>query len=301
MRRIFYSDLFTLPLPEGHRFPMTKYRELRDRLVNEGWLAPDELSPSPLATREELILAHTPNYVDAITTGSIDPAIIRAVGFPWSEQLVKRSEATVGGCIAAARWALDHGISGQLAGGTHHAHADRGSGYCVYNDIAVATRVLQIEKKAKRIAIIDLDVHQGDGNSAILGQDPSVFILSLHGEKNFPFRKVASTLDIGLENETTDEQYLNVLDQALEKVWQFSPDFIFYQSGVDPLVHDKLGKLSLTFEGLEERDRRVLSAAKNRGIPLSIAMGGGYADPIALTVQAHVGTYKVVKELYPPT
>lgn len=298
MLKVFYSDHYTLPLPEGHRFPMTKYRMLRDLLLDEKILLPQNLFESPLADEDLLGLAHDPTYVKAMQNGSVDRDIIKRVGFPWSENLFKRSCATVGGALEAAKTALQYGISGNLAGGTHHAHYDRGEGYCVFNDIAVATRYLQRKGLAKRIAIIDLDVHQGNGNSSILGEDPRVFTLSLHGEKNYPFKKVPSSLDVGLPDGAGDDEFLKALDQALPAVEAFEPDFIFYQMGVDPLKEDLLGKLNLTFEGLMERDRRVLRFAKDRSLPISLALGGGYAKPIELSVRAYANTYLVVREVY---
>lgn len=298
MLKVFYSDHYTLPLPEGHRFPMTKYRMLRDLLLGEKILSPGNLFESPLADETLLTLAHDPAYVKAMKEGHIDRNIILRVGFPWSENLYKRSCATVGGALEAAKTALQYGISGNLAGGTHHAHYDRGEGYCVFNDIAVATRYLQRHGLAKRVAIIDLDVHQGNGNSSILGEDPRVFTLSLHGEKNYPFKKVPSTLDVGLPDGAGDDEFLKALDQALPAVDAFEPDFIFYQMGVDPLKEDLLGKLNMTFEGLMERDRRVLRFAKDRRLPISLALGGGYAKPIELSVRAYANTYLVLQELY---
>lgn len=277
---------------------MNKYRMLRDLLLEEKILSMENLFESPLANEEILTLAHDPAYVKAMQDGSVDRNIILRVGFPWSENLYKRSCATVGGALEAAKTALQYGISGNLAGGTHHAHYDRGEGYCVFNDIAVATRYLQRKGLAQRIAIIDLDVHQGNGNSSILGEDPRVFTLSLHGEKNYPFKKVPSTLDIGLPDEAGDDEFLKALDQALPAVEAFEPDFIFYQMGVDPLKEDLLGKLNMTFEGLMERDRRVLHFAKHRGLPISLALGGGYAKPIELSVRAYANTYLVVRDLF---
>jgi acetoin utilization deacetylase AcuC-like enzyme len=296
--RIYYSELLTLPLPEGHRFPMAKYRMLRDSLLREGVLSADQILPSPLAPPEALHVAHAPSYVRSVVDGSVDSKIMKRIGFPWSEALVRRSLATVGGCLAAARRSLTHQISGQLAGGTHHAHFDAGEGYCVFNDIAVACRTLLFENAIKRPAIVDLDVHQGNGNSSILGQDKNVFILSLHGEKNYPFRKVPSSLDIPLPDQCDDELFLRELDRGLGAVEEFKPDMIFYQAGVDPLYADRLGKLSLSFAGLIERDRRVMRYAQERRIPLCISMGGGYAEPIELTVEAHVNTYKTLREVY---
>lgn len=297
--QIYYSDVFTLPLPEGHRFPMRKYRMFRDELLKQGILKESELFESPLATREQVLLAHTERYTDGVFEGTLPEKEMKAIGFPWSPQLVRRSLATVGGAIAAAESAMKNGVSGQLAGGTHHAHADRGGGYCVFNDLAVVVRVMK--PHAPRIAIVDLDVHQGDGNSSILeteSQEGSVFILSFHGEKNYPFRKVPSTVDVGWPDGTTDDEYLAGLTENLEAIWSFRPDLILYQAGVDPLKEDRLGKLSLSFGGLMKRDEMVLQGAKKRGIAVSIAMGGGYADPIDLTVKAHVGTYRVVRNVF---
>jgi acetoin utilization deacetylase AcuC-like enzyme len=296
--KIFYSDTYTIPLPEGHRFPMEKYKLVRLRLLEENIFREAELHEATLPSRDQMILAHTPSYVDAFCSGTLDPKIQRRIGFPWSEALVRRSLASVGGAMAAADAALAAGISGNLAGGTHHAMADAGEGYCVFNDIAVTILNLLHAKKINRAAIVDLDVHQGNGNSAILGTNPNVYILSMHGEKNYPFVKIPSTHDIDLPDDTTDEVYLSELQAALPLVFRFKPDIVFYQAGVDPLKEDVLGKLSLTHEGLMQRDRMVLSACKMHGVPVSLALGGGYAKPIGLTVEAHVGTYRVVREIF---
>jgi acetoin utilization deacetylase AcuC-like enzyme len=295
---VFYSDRYTIPLPDGHRFPMEKYRLIRLALLREGVLRESELFEPALATRDQLLLAHTPDYVDAICNGTASPDVIRRIGFPWSEGLVARSLATVGGAIAAATSALRDGVSGNLAGGTHHALRDSGEGYCVFNDLAVAALYLIAQKKITRAAIVDLDVHQGNGNSDILGHRDDVFIFSMHGAKNYPFRKVPSTLDVDLPDETADAEFLAILRDCLPKVFAFQPDLVLYQAGVDPLKEDSLGRLSLSHQGLMERDRIVLSECKRRGIPVSLALGGGYAKPIDLTVEAHVGTYKVVKEIF---
>ncbi|MBY0315876.1 MAG: histone deacetylase [Bdellovibrionales bacterium] len=295
--KIFYSDLYTLPLPEHHRFPIEKYRMLRDYLVEHQIIDPQQLHESPQATPEELSLAHVPAYVESVRDGSVDIQIIKRIGFPWSYNLYLRSCATVGGALAAAKSALVDGIAGNLAGGTHHAHADRGEGYCVFNDIAVATRYLKKEKLSQRVAIIDLDVHQGNGNSSILGHDEGVFIFSIHGEKNYPFIKVPSHLDIALPTGATDDMYLEALAQGLEDVKKFKPDYIFYQTGVDPLEFDHLGKMSISFEGLKLRDEMVISYALKENIPISLALGGGYAKPIEKSVEAYANTYRVVRKL----
>lgn len=293
----FFPDTPDLPLPPGHRFPAGKYRMLRAMLELEGVLADRGLAPSPSATRADLERAHDPAYVEAVLTGSLDAAIIRRIGLPWSEVLVARSRATVGGSVAAARAALEHGLSGQLAGGTHHAHRDFGSGYCVFNDLAVAALTLLDEGRVRRIAILDLDVHQGDGNAAILGGRPDVLVVSVHGENNFPFRKVASSLDVGLADGTGDRDYLTGLEPALAAVEDFRPDLLLYLSGADPLHTDKLGRLKLTCDGLAERDRRVFALCRRRGLPVSIAIGGGYAEPIADSVTVYANTFRTARQV----
>lgn len=296
--RVFYSERYTIDLPDGHRFPMEKYRLIRLALLREGVVRDSELMEPPLATHDQLLLAHSPDYVDAICSGSASPDVIRRIGFPWSEGLVLRSLATVGGALAAAEAALQDGVSGNLAGGTHHALRNSGEGYCVFNDLAVVALWLLGRKQVRRVAIIDLDVHQGNGNSEILGGREDVFIFSMHGAKNYPFRKVPSTLDVALPDHTSDAEFLDALALHLPKVFDFQPDIVLYQAGVDPLKEDALGRLALTHQGLMERDRMVLTACKRLGIPVSLALGGGYAKPIELTVEAHVGTYKVVREIF---
>jgi acetoin utilization deacetylase AcuC-like enzyme len=271
---------------------------LRDLLLAEKIIHSSDLKESPLVEPETLALAHTFDYIEGMRTGSVDEQILKRLGFPWSKGLYERSCASVGGAIAAMEDALKDGIAGNLAGGTHHSHADRGEGYCVFNDLAVATRLLKRDGRKKRIAIIDLDVHQGNGNSSILRQDEGVFIFSMHGEKNYPFVKVPSHLDIALPDGTEDEAYLSHLADGLIEVRRFDPDYIFYQMGVDPLKEDSLGKLDLTFDGLMKRDELVLSYAYRSGIPLSLALGGGYAKPIELSVEAYANTYRVARAVF---
>lgn len=298
MYRVFHIDQYPLPLPPGHRFPHTKYALLRELLIKEKILLPSQLELAPMADIPLLSLAHSMDYIRAMENGSVSIDIIKRVGFPWSPELFRRTSATVGGGVQSALAALEYGVAGCLAGGTHHAHFDRGEGYCVFNDIAVASRLLIRQYGLKRIAIVDLDVHQGNGNSSILGQDKEIFIASVHGEKNYPFRKVPSSMDIGLPDGATDDMYLEALGTVMREVERFEPEFIFYQMGVDPLKEDKLGKLALTFEGLMARDRIVLRFAKDRSIPISLALGGGYADPIDLSVRAYANTYKVLNSVW---
>ncbi len=294
----FYPDTPDLPLPDGHRFPASKYRALRERAVSENLLGNGRLVASPPATRPQLISAHCPEYVDAVFQGTLDAAIVRRIGLPWSQTLVARSQAAVGGSLAAARAALRNGVSGQLAGGTHHAHRDFGSGFCTFNDLAVVARTLLADDSCRRIAILDLDVHQGDGNAAILGNEPRAFVVSVHGEKNFPFRKVASDLDIGLADETGDVAYLAAVDEALDAVAGFGPDLLLYLSGADALACDRLGRLSLSFAGLMERDIAVFRFAFERGLPVSFVLGGGYAVPIAQTVEGYANTLRSAQRVF---
>ena len=292
--RVFYADQFVLPLPPGHRFPMEKYRLLRDRLAAE---LPDiQLMRAEPASDGELALVHTPGYIQGIADGSVDPKILREIGFPWSQAMADRARRSVGATIAACRAALGEGLAANIAGGTHHAYADKGGGFCVFNDAAVATRLLQAEhgrlRRGLRVAIVDLDVHQGNGTARIFRDDPSVFTLSLHGARNFPFRKEPSDLDVDLPDGTGDEAYLHALERALEELGQrFDPQLVVYLAGADPHEGDRLGRLKLTWDGLEARDRRVFDWAWQRGVPLAFAMAGGYGHRIEDTVQAQVNTF----------
>lgn len=273
---------------------MIKYRLLRETLLRENIVSENELIPAPMGNDADLLRAHSENYVYGLRNGTLSHKELRPIGLTYSPELLIRSYTSVGGFVAATDSALKNGFSALLAGGTHHAHADRGEGYCVFNDFAVGALRLLETKKVKKILIIDLDVHQGNGNSSILGKREDVFILSLHGEKNYPFRKVPSHLDIPLPEGTKDSEYLEALERALKLVPE--ADMIFYQAGVDNLKEDTLGTFELTFEGLMKRDRMVLDYFKNR--PTALAIGGGYANPIELTVRAHVNTIKVAKEVY---
>jgi acetoin utilization deacetylase AcuC-like enzyme len=294
----FYADQFVLPLPAGHRFPMSKYRLLRDQLEGLQGL---QTCQALEATDGELALAHTPGYIAAVSEGTLSAAQQREIGFPWSEAMAARARRSVGATIAAARSALRAGVAANLAGGTHHAMADKGGGYCVFNDVAVAARLMQAEshrahRRLLRVAVIDLDVHQGNGTAAIFQDDPTVFTLSVHGEKNFPFRKEPSDLDVDLPDGCTDEPYLAALDEALAELWRRHepalPGLIFYLAGADPHEGDRLGRLKLSTAGLAERDRRVLDGARERGIPVAVSMAGGYGRVIEDTVQVHLGTIR---------
>ena len=295
--KAFYSDHFVLPLPEGHRFPMAKYSMLREELVQE--LSAVQMCEAPAATEGELALAHAPDYVQAVKSGTLSPEALREIGFPWTPAMAERSIRSAGASIAAGRAALKEGISGNLAGGTHHASANQGGGFCVFNDIAVTARVLQMEyfrqtKKTLQVLVVDLDVHQGNGTASIFANDPSVFTLSLHGEKNFPFRKVPSDLDVGLPDGCTDGPYLEALDRALKEMSElFKPDFLIYLAGADAHEGDRLGRLKLTEAGMAARDQKVFDWALASNIPMIICMGGGYGHDLRSTVAVQMNTWRL--------
>ena len=291
---VWSSSHYTFPLPEGHRFPVAKYAMLRHRVVAEGIVAVERVLDPRAATDDDLRAVHTAGYVERFNTGQLDAAEVRRIGFPWSRELVERSRRAVGGTLAAARHALDHGIAMNLAGGTHHAFADHGEGFCVYNDVAIAIRTLQRDGRIARAAVIDLDVHQGNGTHAILAGDESVFTFSMHGGRNFPFHKVPGTLDIELADRTGDEEYLMRLSEVLPAILAgAAPDLVLYIAGADPHEGDSLGRLAMTFDGLARRDAYVLAQCREVGIPVAIAIGGGYGRRIEDTVAVHVGTARV--------
>jgi len=281
---------------------MAKYAALRRVLIERGVLRADELHAAPPAPVEALLAVHAPEYVRDVLEGTLSATAVTRLGFPWSPALVVRSLASVGGTLAATRAALRDGLAGNLAGGTHHAHRDFGAGYCVFNDIAVAARAAldgRLDAPAvRRVLIVDLDVHQGDGTAALFADEPAVFTLSLHGARNFPARKQRSDLDVELPDGTGDEAYLDALAPALAAALErAAPDLVFYQGGVDPLAADRLGRLALTHAGLRARDALALREARRRGLPLVLTLGGGYADPIEASVEAHVNTYREAKAL----
>ena len=300
--KAFYSDRFVLPLPEGHKFPMAKYSGLRERILAEGIVHADDLHEAPAASWDDLRLVHTAEYVDAVATGHVPRDIQRRIGFPWSPEMVERSRRSVGATIAAARTALDEGVAANLAGGTHHAFADRGEGFCVFNDVAVAARMLQRDGDARRIAIVDLDVHQGNGTAAIFAGDESVFTFSMHGEKNFPFRKETSDLDVALPDGTGDEEYLESLREHLDAVLdRHQPDFVFYLAGADPYEGDRLGRLKLTIGGLRRRDEFVFTSCHRRRLPVAVSMSGGYAADVNAIITIHANTIRTAAHTGLPT
>ncbi len=297
--RAFYSDRFVLPLPAGHSFPMSKYRLLRERC--ETACPGLRLEEAQAATDGELALAHEPRYVDAVAQGLLSAHEQREIGFPWSDAMAQRARRSVGATIGAARAALidGDGVAANLAGGTHHAYAHKGSGYCVFNDVAVAARLMQarwfrLHRQLLRVAVIDLDVHQGNGTAAIFRDDASVFTLSVHGARNFPFRKEASDLDIDLPDGCDDAPYLTAVDQGLHALWQQHAakpfGLIFYVAGADPHEGDRLGRLRVSFNGLLQRDRKVFEACVAHRVPVAVSMAGGYGHDVHNTVAVHLGT-----------
>ncbi|MCK6445146.1 MAG: histone deacetylase [Planctomycetes bacterium] len=297
--RVFYCDHHEVVLPPEHRFPMAKYATLRAELVARGVLAPEELAAAEAVPLAALTRIHDPEYVAAFLSGALPPKAMAQIGFPWSPELVRRSLASVGATLAAVDAAFADGFSGSLAGGTHHAHRERGAGFCVFNDLAVAAGELLATQRARRVLIVDLDVHQGDGTAEIFRDDARVFTFSMHGAKNFPGRKARSDLDVELDDDTDDETYLRLLERHLARACgERDVDFVLYQGGVDPLQQDRLGRLGLSHDGLERRDRMVFEATRALGVPLVATLGGGYAEPIDLSIDAHVNTYRAARDVF---
>ena len=309
--KAFYSDTFVLPLPDHHRFPMAKYRLLRERLVAEGILTAADLEIPESISWDDVRLVHDAGYVDAVGAGTLSADAQRRIGFPWSPMMVERSRRSVGATLAAARHALSvrlkpdttydivgaqrlqPRVSANLAGGTHHAFRDRGEGYCVFNDVAVAAAVLLRDGAIARAAVVDCDVHQGNGTAAIFRDEPSVFTFSLHGANNFPFRKETSDLDVTFDDGTGDDEYLAALARHLPGVLDgHRPDIIFYLAGADPYEGDRLGRLKLTVDGLRTRDRLVFNACRERGLPVAITMSGGYCPDVDAIVTIHSNTIR---------
>lgn len=289
--RAFYSDVFVLPLPPEHRFPMAKYRLLRDRVLEEGIIPPERLIPASEATEADLLRAHDLGYIRRVLYGGLSSREQRRIGFPWSPVLARRSVTTVGATLDACRAALEDGVAVNLAGGTHHAFRDRGEGYCLFNDSAVAARAMQAEGRARRVVILDCDVHQGNGTAAILAGDPTVYTFSIHGAKNFPFHKEKSDLDIELPDGTDDALYLTMVEEGVRRaVAQSCADLAIYLAGADPYYKDRLGRMAVTMDGLAERDRIVLRLCREAGLPVAITMAGGYAREVDEIVAIHAQT-----------
>jgi len=298
--QLFYTDVFVLPLPAGHRFPMEKYSRLRETLLASGDFAAGDFHLPHAASDDELARAHDPGYIRQICCGRLPEKAQKAIGFPWSAGMVERSRRSAGATICACRAALADGtVAANLAGGTHHAFRDRGEGFCVFNDAAVAARAMQAEGRAERILVVDCDVHQGNGTASILAGDDSVFTFSIHGARNFPFAKESSDLDIELPDGCSDEAYLTHLDDGLATAFDLAqPDLVIYLAGADPYHDDRLGRLGLSFAGLAERDRRVFARCKADTVPVAIAMAGGYARQIDDTVAIHAATIRLARQIW---
>lgn len=293
--KIYYADHFVLPLPAGHRFPMQKYALLRERVAAR--MPAAELLVPDAATDDELLRVHTADYLHRVITGTLEPAEVRRIGFPWSTAMVERSRRSVGATIAASRAALTDGAGANLAGGTHHAFSDHGEGFCVFNDVAVAFRAMQAEGRASRCAIIDCDVHQGNGTASIFDGDDTAFTFSLHGANNFPFRKVNGSLDIALPDGASDDAYLEAVERGVRSAMEAVPDIVYYVAGADAYEGDRLGRLSVSMAGLRERDRIVAAACRSSGAPLVLVMGGGYCGVVEETVEIHAGSVMEVSRL----
>jgi acetoin utilization deacetylase AcuC-like enzyme len=291
--KAFYSDTFDFPLPENHRFPICKYSRLRERLLEEKVILPEDLLVPQRATDEQLLRAHTNEYLQRVIHGKLTSKEIRRIGFPWSPELVERSRRSVGGSLEACHAAVQDGIAVNLAGGTHHAHPDWGSGFCVFNDVAVAALDLLTQRKVESIVIIDCDVHQGDGTAAIFAAEERVYTFSIHGASNFPFRKTSSDLDIALPDRVADDEYLQALQAGLQQAFQESaPSFAIYLAGADPYYADTFGRLSLTKGGLHRRDEMVFEACRRLDLPVAVVMSGGYAPDIEDIVDIHIETVR---------
>ncbi|MFT4172385.1 MAG: histone deacetylase [Rhodocyclaceae bacterium] len=297
--KLYYSNHFVLPLPPGHRFPMEKYARLRDTLIASGLFGDEDFLIPPAASDIQIGRAHSADYLARASSGTLSPEEMRCIGFPWSPEMIERSRRSSGATIEAARAALRGACAVNLAGGTHHAHADFGSGFCVFNDAAIAARAMQAEEGIGQIAIVDCDVHQGDGTATILADDASVFTFSMHGARNFPFRKAHSDLDVELPDGTTDGAYLAALADALPRVFAACrPQLVIYLAGADPFAGDRLGRLALTRDGLRQRDEYVLGMCRAHGVPVAITMAGGYGHDIGDTVAIHAATVMQAQALF---
>jgi len=296
--RVSYSPGYVADIPDEHIFPMKKFSGLHAYLTQKGTVSNSAVVRPSMADISNLITAHTARYANAVWTGELDRKEIRRMGLPWSKSLAVRSRLAVQGTINAGLMALQDGLAGNLAGGTHHSMPDHGEGFCVYNDVAVAIKVLQQSMWVNKVLVVDCDVHQGNGTAYIFRDDPNVFTFSIHGEKNYPFKKPPSDLDVGLPDKTGDRGYHKALISALDDIFErFSPDLVFYLGGIDPLETDHFGRLSLTLEGLRERDRIVIETITQKDIPLTLLLSGGYAPSVEETVIAHAQMYEVAKEM----
>lgn len=299
MLKIAWSGNFAHPLPAGHRFPMLKYELLPQQLLYEGTIIKDNLFEPGLLNEDIILSTHCETYWKRLSSLELTASEIRKTGFPHSKELIERESCIMNGTVMATDYALKHGIAMNVAGGTHHAFTNRGEGFCLLNDIAISANYLLLKKKVKKVLVIDLDVHQGNGTAEIFSNNEQVFTFSMHGEKNFPLHKEKSNLDIALQDYTDDKTYLKILKETLPRlIDEVEPDFIFYLSGVDVLSTDKLGRLSLSREGCKGRDKIVLKTCKNNKIPVAVSMGGGYSEKITDIIEAHANTYRLAQDIY---
>ena len=295
--KIFYSDEFDFPLPRGHHFPLKKFRLLREAVERAAIVPPENLIVPPPVTDEQVLRAHSPDYLNRVVTGQLSKKELRRIGLPWSPELVERVRYSAGGTVAACRAALVDGVSVNLAGGTHHAYRDRGQGYCLFNDIIIAARTMQAEDRAQRVVVLDCDVHQGNGTAALAADDPTIFTFSIHNQQNFPLQKEASDLDIGLDDGTGDEEYLAALEEGIPHALAAADaDLAIYLAGADPHEKDLLGRFKLTKEGLATRDRMVFSACREMSLPIAVTIAGGYGSRIRNTVDIHLQTVYIALE-----
>ena len=298
MLKIAYSPIYKYELPEGHRFPMEKYELIPEQLLYEGTISPEHFFHPTALADDEILLTHTAEYLHKLNTQSLSAKEIRAIGFPMSEQLISRGKHIANGTLQCAKYAIQYGISMNIAGGTHHSYADHGEGFCIFNDIAIASNILLHDGTVSKILIVDLDVHQGNGTAKIFENEPRVFTFSMHGAKNYPGRKEKSDLDIGLADGTEDSTYLAILKETLPSLLkEVKPEMVFYLSGVDILATDKLGRLSVSIDGCKERDRYVLQTCREQGLPVCVSMGGGYSPNIKDIITAHANTFRVAAEM----
>lgn len=299
MLKIAWSKCYAHPLPEGHRFPMAKYELLPEQLLHEGTINSQNIFEPQIAESKSILACHDEHYFNRLKNLELSKAEIRNMGFPLSAELVHREQVIMQGTIDAAIYALQYGVALNIAGGTHHAFSNRGEGFCLLNDIAIAAQYLLDKGLKKRIMVVDLDVHQGNGTASIFQNNENVFTFSMHGEKNYPLQKEKSNLDIELPDNIDDAAYLKILKNTLPKIAEeFEPDFIFYQSGVDVLASDKLGRLGLSKEGCKERDRFVLQFCKDNNLPIAASMGGGYSEKLSDIIEAHANTYRLAQQIF---
>ncbi|MCB0383003.1 MAG: histone deacetylase [Psychroserpens sp.] len=299
MLKIAFHPIYKHPLPEGHRFPMLKYELLPEQLLYEGTCTKENFFEPEIPTNDHILRVHTNDYFQDLKQLTLDKRAARKIGFPLSEMLVEREVIIADGTIKASAFALQHGVAMNIAGGTHHAYTNRGEAFCLLNDQAIGARYLQHHQLAEKILIVDLDVHQGNGTAEIFQNDASVFTFSMHGKANYPFKKETSNLDIALENDTKDEEYLRLLYKTLPQlIKEERPDFVYYLCGVDVIATDKLGKLGMTVEGCKARDRFVLETCKTHKLPVMCSMGGGYSPDIKTIVEAHANTFRLAQDLF---